>query len=357
MTRDPAGYPAMSITEPGIYPDMTADEYHADPCILPSLSAGVACALVYETPFHAVMKHRRLRAELLAELDEPEPEEEMQNGVSRLGSIAHELLLGRGSGYEVITETVDSKGNVVKNPTAYSHADTKRQRDEIVARGGVPCLVHEIRAAEEIVSEVLSSVRQIGGCEHAFDPEHGRSEVAVFWQESHLSIPVWGRCLVDWWSNDGHLYDLKTTGRDLSDEALERKIDQEHLDMRAAWYLRGVEAVHPLLRGRIDYRLVFAQQQAPFMSRVITLDKNTIYSGQKKIAYALMKWAHHLRRGHFPGYPNRIETMTMPKWAANRWADREGEDPVIISAILNDPVVSSITTESRSQIEFTEVVS
>jgi hypothetical protein len=49
--------------------------------------------------------------------------------------------------------------------------------------------------------------------------------------------------------------------------------------------------------------------------------------------------------------------MGMPKWADNRWIERESGEAVIIAAIANDPVVSAFTTPQRSQIEFTEIVS
>jgi hypothetical protein len=353
----------MVVDKPGIYAAMTADEYHADPAPVPSLSAGVACALVHDTPLHALLKHDRLRRLLQEKLggdDAPEDDFE-SNGASRFGTVAHELLLGRGSGIHVMQTVYDEKHDKAgQRVTDYKTKAAQKEKADIEALGHVCCFQHELDRAEELVDLILEGVREVPGCERAFHPEHGRSEVAVFWTEEHLRAqgqPVWGRCLVDWWGEDGHLYDLKTTGRDLSDEALMRKIDQDNLDMRAAWYLRGTGMVVPLLRGRMDYRLVFVQQKPPYELRVVVLDNATILSGMKKVAFALDKWAYHLGRDYWPGYPKRIEIMSAPKWATIRWDEREEEEPRIKTAILNDPVLSTETTPSRDLLELKEIAS
>ena len=44
----------------GVYYDMTTDEYHADPCPEPSLSASIAETIWRESPNHARNEHPRL---------------------------------------------------------------------------------------------------------------------------------------------------------------------------------------------------------------------------------------------------------------------------------------------------------
>ena len=47
----------MKIELPGVY-DMPAEDYHADPCLEPSLSASIAKTMIFDTPWHVWTKHR-----------------------------------------------------------------------------------------------------------------------------------------------------------------------------------------------------------------------------------------------------------------------------------------------------------
>jgi hypothetical protein len=333
------------ILTPGIFNRITAAEYHADPVEpAPSLSAGIACELVEHTPFQAWLKHPRLNVEWRERLGL----EELSNGVSRFGTVAHELLLGRGRGIHVIQAKTKEGAPV----TDYRTKAAQEERDAVIAQGATPCLRCELEQAEDLVDVVQHGIRRIPGCETAFDPDHGQGEITVVWRDAWES---WGRCLIDWWSNDGHVYDLKTSNTDLSDEALQRKIDTDNLDLRAAFYIRGISTVRPQLAGRFQYRYVFIQQKPPFELRVAVLDEATLHRGHKKAAYAIRKWAHHLKTGIWPGFPPVIETLSAPLWASNRWESREDSDPVVRRSILQDPYVSAFTTYSAADTHLTEI--
>jgi hypothetical protein len=76
----------MRITQPGIYLDMSAVDYFADPCPSPSLTQSVAKRLIDRSPLHAWTIHPRLNPAF--EADDPTKYD--------IGNIAHRLLLGRG---------------------------------------------------------------------------------------------------------------------------------------------------------------------------------------------------------------------------------------------------------------------
>jgi hypothetical protein len=329
------------ISKPGIYPMITASEYHADPVEDPSLSAGIAICLVHQTPFQAWLKHPRLGEEMKAEAGEEL--EEKTSKVSRVGSACHELLLDRGAGVYTLKSVYPADHKLAGLPVVdYKTAAAKAELAAAEAAGYIGVLQHEYDKALELVDIIKSQTQAVPGMEKAFEKGHGMGEVVCIAQEPDQG--PWLRCMIDWWQRDGNIIDLKTTGQDLSDDTLARKIDNENLDMRAAFYLRTVARVRPDLAGKIRYRFVFVQQKAPYELRVVELDSATINSGHKKVAFAIAKWRYCLEHNYWPGYPRRIETMSMPKWAAAKWEDRETFDAPVIQAIMHDPYVSSITT-------------
>ena len=310
----------VTVAHPGIYPELTSAQYHLDPAPEPSLSAGIAKLLLTKTPFHAWMQHPRLTEEYRGEEDQVD---ETASSVMRLGSIVHELVLGRGQGIHVITETADSKGNPIKEPTSYSHKETQRVRDYALSQGWTPCLVHELARAEEMAEEITKSIRNVADC-HDFNPaEMLGTEVTAIAEEPGLD--VYTRILVDAWGpTRSDLWDLKTTG-DLSDDALAKKIWNDWLPMRVAFYQRCVERIDPAVAGRIRTRLIFAETKPPYMVRVVELPRSWIARGHQQVAVALGLWQWCLMAGEWPGYGCNIVSdeliAAQPTYAVRAWDD------------------------------------
>jgi len=323
------------VTEAGFYPDMSPADYHKDPAPAPSLSAGVGITLLTKTPFHAMMQHPRISAQWR---EDDAEEAEGYEARRALGTVAHELLLGRGQGIHVINETQDAKGNVIPNPTGYTHAHTKKIRDKVMAQGATPCLVHELAAADYIVDSIQQHLAMTPGCDEFF--KKGKAEVTAVWEEKHLGI--WCRMLMDWWGpSEEVVLDLKTTRAGLSDEALAKKITNDNLDFRAAWYERGLTRLYPELAGRVRYVLVFVEQQPPHWARVVRLGRHTIARGHKKVAHALGTYARCLHTEKWPGYPHEIVSLDAKIYgSADEWTIREETDDVVRQDILADPFVS-----------------
>lgn len=341
LAERPAAPPPRRVTEAGFYADISPRDYHRDPAPEPSLSAGVGITLITKTPFHALMQQPRLTARFReeGELEEVEGYEARR----ALGNVAHELLLGRGQGIHIITETKDSKGNVIPEPKGYTHKHTQLIRDQVLAQGATPCLVHELNAAEGIVESIKFHLEQTPGCEGFF--EKGQAEVTAIWEEKHLGI--WCRMLMDWWGPTEEVtLDLKTTRNGLSDEAIARKITADNLDFRAAWYERGLTRLYPELAGRIRYMLVFVEQQPPHWARVVRLGQHSLARGHKKVAHALGTYARCLQTDKWPGYPHEITRLDAKIFgSADEWTIREETDEQVQEDILTDPFVSALDAE------------
>jgi PDDEXK-like domain of unknown function (DUF3799) len=347
--------PPVRVTEAGFYPAISPRDYHQDPAPAPSLSAGVGITLITKTPFHAFMQQPRLTARFR---DEGELEEvEGYEARRALGNVAHELLLGRGQGIYIINETKDSKGVIIKEPKGYTHKHTQLLRDKAMAEGLTPCLAHEERAANNIVQAVHWHLQETPGCADFFVEGKGKAEVTGIWHEPHLGI--WCRMLMDWWGPDeSTVLDLKTTRAGLSDELLARKITNENLDFRAAWYERGLTRLYPELAGRTRYILVFIEQTPPHWVRVVRLGQHSLARGHKKVAHALGLYSRCLHAEHWPGYPHEITRLDAKIFgSADEWTQREETDDQVREDINADPFVTALDVEdTRADTQLGEFV-
>ena len=124
------------IDAPGIY-DLTAAEYHADPCVAPSLSSGVAWELLTRSPLHAWAKHPRLNPDF-----EPDHSAKFD-----LGTAAHTLILGKGDQIHVI------------DAPDYRTKEAQGQRATAILDGKTPLLTWQYERAVVMRDRVIEQLR------------------------------------------------------------------------------------------------------------------------------------------------------------------------------------------------------
>ncbi|MFL5607713.1 MAG: hypothetical protein ACJ8AD_14780 [Gemmatimonadaceae bacterium] len=322
------------VRGPGSY-RMTAARYHADPAPQPSMSSGIANCIIDDTPAHARVKHPRLSLlptdddatpELqekygIAEAVAAEPEEAQPERVN-VGSVAHEILLGQGGGYDVISGFKDWRTKAAKE-----------RRDEAIEAGLTPILEHQYDRAEKVAASVRRRVQQIDGLELAFVSPPGAGEIANVWFDEQFGC--WCRSLLDWWGPEANtLIDLKTTTVGLSDDALDRRIAADGIDTQIALQARGVTTFYPQLAGgpkRLRYYVIFVEQGPPFEVRALLLNSEQRERGWRRMVHAGVLFGHCLRTGKWPGYPRRVTETPVPEdftgWPLKRWLEREKFDP------------------------------
>jgi hypothetical protein len=136
----------------GIHPTVSAARYHTDTlCDEPPLFVVDRKTILSKTPKHAWQDHVRLNPMQL-----PRDEDKFD-----LGTVAHELILGKGAGFDVCE--FDS----------WTTKAAKEARKASRAAGRTPILEHQADAA------VLARVGEIDGCNGAF--EHGFAETVLIW--------------------------------------------------------------------------------------------------------------------------------------------------------------------------------
>lgn len=284
------------IDTPGIY-DISAEEYHADCCLEPSLSASVIHILLSQSPRHAWYSHVRLNSEFVAE---------ERDNFDR-GTAAHAYLLEGNASLEII------------DAPDFRTKAAREARDAARAAGKTPLLA---KHWQDVLDMVEAATRQL---DEFRDPPRpftaGKPERTIVWMEPVGSKVVWCRARVDWLADDRlTVDDYKSTAASANPEAWTRTMFGAGADIQAAWYRRGVRAV-----AGVDPKFRFCVQEnfAPFLLSVISLGPMAMDLAEKKVRFALELWARCLSTDEWPAYPQQTCYADLPAYEEARWIARE----------------------------------
>lgn len=249
--------------KPGIYEGISNAEYHASPGL-----SSTGAKLINTCP-----------AEFDWQRTHP-----VHRDAFDFGTVAHELVLGKGDGFEVI-EAADWR-----TKTARDAKDAARKK------GLTPILAHDFERAERLAQSVLRN------------PEtgplftSGAAEQSAFAEDHETGLKV--RCRPDWLTETRAkrpvCVDLKTTaGSTHPSDLLGRYgvIRKLGYHQSAAWYvdvlaLAGVEDAL--------FLLAFVSKTAPHELRVVALDDESIQEGRRLNRQALATYAECSEKGEWP---------------------------------------------------------
>jgi hypothetical protein len=296
------------VGAPGLFPDIPADDYHADPAPEPSLSASIAHVLLSQSPEHAQFAHPRLNPNWKAD----EPSNEMD-----FGSAVHAILLEGTRGIERV-QVIDAED--------YRKVATRKQRDEARRAGLIPLLADKYIAAvnlAEAARERLNRTELRGILE-----DGGDAEITAVWQEQKddfRPLPVWCRARLDYLSADRRLIlDVKTRNASAQPDAFVRAIVSEGMDVQAAMYRRGVRAI-----TGVDPKFCFCvvETAPPYGLSLVGLTPAAMDLADRKARWAMDVWARCVATGTWPGYPERVCWTDFPPWVEAQWMEMELRQP------------------------------
>jgi hypothetical protein len=273
------------IDKPGVY-NITNEEYHSDPCTVPSLSRGTLVDLLYKSPAHAFANHPRFT-----------PQKPDNDKKYDIGQSAHGLFL----------EGIDKC--VVVHADDWRTKAAKEQRDAAYAEGKTPLLAKQYDEVVEMVREAKASLAtsEIG---IQIDDEDGKSEQSIFWIEGN----IWLRVRPDWNQvSPAMIIDYKTS-ESANPEAFCRKAISLGYDIQEALYKRGFRAIYG-----IEPRFVFMVQEItkPYLCSFISLDPQFQDEARKKVERGINLWKYCIQTNDWFGYPTRVCHVEMPAWAMN----------------------------------------
>lgn len=291
------------ITQPGVY-DISAEEYHADPCPEPSLSATVAKLLgPPETPRHAHWKHPRLNRHFT-------PDEEQKFDI---GKAAHALILNDALAFAVL----DFKD--------YKKDAAKAERDAARAAGKIPLLADQFVRVHAMVVAARDQLLAHKDARGAFT--NGKPEQTLIWQEDG----IWCRARLDYRYDEGEHFeneffdDYKTTEASAdADVFSHRTIISVGHDVQAAFYLRGIKALG--LAKNPKWRWIVQETYEPHALNVIAPMPGMIELADRKVSKAIATFRDCLAADHWPGHPNRTCYVDVPGYHETQYLEREVRD-------------------------------
>lgn len=299
MTDEQSNPPPFRVTEPGIY-SMTAEQYHADPCPEPSLSASIAKLLVDDSPARAAFCHPRLN-----------PDHAEENGEHLdIGTAAHAIVL----------EGKHAKVRVVTGVDNWRTKAAQELRDQVRTEGYLPILESTWRHVRGMTTALRAQLDRTVEGRRMF--VGGRAELACIWLEHVNGRQVWCRALLDYLRDDG-IDDYKSTrvAGGAHPKKASRAIATSHV-MQATFYQRGVEA---LTGKRLPFRFAFQELAEPYLCSVNALGPDLEVLGAKQLEFALDLWDRCRMAGEWPGYSTLTAYASLPPWIEDEWLRREME--------------------------------
>lgn len=285
------------ITKPGLYFDVTAAAYHADPLPVASLTQSIAKILLAKSPLHAWHAHPRLN-----------PDYQHDDATKfDIGNVAHKMLLGRG------------KEIVVLDHDDWRTKAAKEAREEAAATGKLAVLGKQAARADKMVQAAREQL-DMRGLGHLFG-NTGKSEVVAVWREGD----TWLRQMIDWLSTDTLIFaDYKTTDESAAPDAVARKMVNDGWHIQGAMGERALRALAP----QTERQFLFVVQEAtvPYALTVVDVTGDALVIGRKMLDAAVGIWSRCMRADRWPGYPVEIVTPEFPGWAEQQWLDREIKD-------------------------------
>lgn len=214
-----------------------------------------------------------------------------------LGTVAHEIILGRGAGFIVLDRKI----------TSWQTNAAKAAREEAREAGLVALLAKDHDRARTMADRVLE--HRLAGA--LFTPGSGRSEVSVFWHDPVTGLEC--RARIDWWRSDA-LVDLKTIGTSASEPDIARQITNHGYHQQADHYQNGTQA---LTGERLPWLFVFVESDPPHLVTVAEVDPVDLELAAGRNRRALERIAECTKSGHWPGYvpETEIATISLPAWA------------------------------------------
>jgi hypothetical protein len=267
---------------------LTAEQYFADPCAVPALSASIAHVLDTESPLHAWTRHPRL-----GKISRP-PTKSLDNG-----SLSHALLLDEGKGIEVV------------NADDWRTKVAQAARDDARAAGKIPVLRGDYEDARETADTLKQRFAALG---IALD---GESETTALWTETARNgREVQCRGMIDHMKLP-RILDIKSI-RSANPAMCRKHVENYGYALQRAAYVSAVERIRPELAGRIDFVFVFYELEPPFAVTPVRLSGAFREIGERGWRRAVDRWESCLRTNTWPSYADGILDLEPSPWALDR---------------------------------------
>lgn len=291
---------APLIEAAGHYPDISEEDYHENPNLLPepSLSASGAKVLVEKSPAH-FWNQSNLNPN----------REEVDKSHFNIGSACHHMmLLGDDwrKKYHILPEGYRSNANR-KFAAAIEEAEAARESGLTIMKW----------ADYQTVLKIIDAIKLSDASANAI--KNGIAESTIAWQDKETG--VWLRCRPDFLPNSAiHggdvrvITDLKFMApSNCSPDGFSKAIAQMGYHIAAAFYFEGIEQVFG--HRPTHWLHLVVEKEAPFTISPYPLPHDDILLGHHQMRSAIRKFADCLAADKWPGYVNGPTPVGLAPWA------------------------------------------
>jgi len=278
----------------GLHEDIPPEEYHADPCSVPALSASIAKVLIEDSPAHAWLAHPRLGGK------RADPTNDMDRG-----TLLHALLLNQGRPV-VLVDAADWRTKAAKEA-----------RDQARSAGALPILKHKLIEAKDAAERIRSRLVK----EWGIRLDRGKSEVVVVWKElADDGTEVLCRGQLDHLyltKNAANILDLKCGGCAAPDFCVRQMVPMGY-DIQRAAYVRAIESLYPHLAGRVEFGFAFCEADEPNAVTLVQAYGSLRELGERRWRRAVNTWARCLKSNEWPTYTRSVVMADAKPWDLER---------------------------------------
>ena len=272
------------ITEPGLYLDLPAEVYHADPVAGGSLSSSGARQLLPPS-CPALFRYWA---------DHPREHRKAWD----IGHAAHRLVLGAGADFAVIPFD-DWRSNAAKAEVA-----------EARAAGLTP-----IKPAEhEQLQAMAEAIRRHPEASVLLSPDYGMHEATIVWQDP--ATGVWHRAMLD-------VLPHRNPARRPIIVDYKSATSAEPEALRKAFHRLGYHQQEDLYRAAVrdglgwpapGFLFVFQEKTPPYLITVVELDPVAQSIGAARNHWARTVYRRCVEAGEWPAYVTGIHMLSLPRW-------------------------------------------
>lgn len=214
----------------------------------------------------------------------------------RRGSLVDQLVFG-GAQYEVVEARLKSGKNKGDLATNWQCAEAREKKEEVESRGWIPCLEHELSAAQDLAgrikAEMILQGLALNGAKFELQKHLQWTTLGGVEAEGTIDAVI----VDDKWANT---FDLKV-GESCNPDHLDSQVDSMFWDMQGAAYQEACAAVyktqgrHWIIRADADSKLV----------GIYPLSEGYMSLGAAKWAAAQRIWEVCLETNEWPQYKRR----------------------------------------------------
>lgn len=143
--------------------------------------------------------------------------------------------------------------------------------------------------------------------------EKGKFQRSFFWTDDVTGELC--KCRPDFWTDDNVVVDLKTaTSAEFKD--FQKSCVDYNYHISTAFTLDGMNKVLDLPPSEAVGPYVFCviEKEPPYAAAVFETMGSMVELGRQEYQTALMTFSHCRRENHWPGYPDELQSLTMPTW-------------------------------------------